>query len=1051
MGTLLDCIKIHGKDLDPARREEIVEKFKKNLRGKFTPAMAGKNALLDVIGELEAEHTAIFKKASKMAPKEVGKFASAQEPKKEPGRKQPEGSRKPLITESQKKRMAEKVAIKKKQIAIEDAKEARGEMRGLIIRRRKKLNLATYKTNAFVNSIEQVTTKKQREVLPFIIEKTGVPKELKRPDLEKTYAKHQKDLEPIADYIQTWFNEGFERMKRLMPDMSAQQIENYVTHIWDLNKKQKQVITNWFTTQNRFLKKRYIATLKEGIKEHSLTPRTLDIGEIIRIHDSVMNRAIENKQFVENLKGLKKDGVPLIARADEAPVNWVLFDHPALRRVMVIPGKPQMGEKVSPELKAILDEMGVAIGRRISPTAWGKPVLKAGEYKSGAPPEVRFQRFMSNKTIAHEIGHHIDTVLDLGDTFLNNYKSELYAVNKSRIEAHKGMKGKYGAAYAESTAEQIAEFFATLFTDAETAAELAPSATADVLERLKQDGVLSKLVDFDFEKKAKNLIEEQLNTMLKLPVKVHPDLVKPMKVVFDSRIEHPAIQAYEVVNGSLKKSILSLSLFHHAALGETGIATMGALKTANIYFNPVKIYNALVRGKFDVYEKIPLAKRAVGSGVQLGATHDIPVSMIQDKLNALARKTKRVFPVNLATKFMATFNQKWDMALWDYLHDSLKLYAFEALESKMNPQKDLKKQRTEIAQFVNDTFGGQNWDMLMVSPKTIQIMTWSLLSADWTTSTMRQALAPTGIGKIHKETVGLRRRLGVYFWIKAAIYFGVGINMLNYTFRKWDEEKNPQYYKDKEMTFWDRTMAGNSLGKRTNLFVGRYEDGSERYIRWGKQFRELAELFFDDTGFSPISATLKKAGSKLAPVIQLVSQITTGMSPSGFKNDDVYGKKGWDKTLGIFKTLAKAPVPFSMRRLLDKDREAHVTDLAFPSSRGMSRYRSIELFKHAITTKDERLLKEIYQDTLQNNLPAFTLFNAAITSLKAQATKEANARLKEIEDIKAEIKKNKDPRQLARLQRKLMSLIKENVDKNIGMRSYETALNYMKQYNLENK
>jgi hypothetical protein len=73
MGTLLDCIKIHGKDLDPARREEIIEKFKKNLRGKFTPAMAGKNALLDVISELEAEHTAIFKKASKMAPKAAAK------------------------------------------------------------------------------------------------------------------------------------------------------------------------------------------------------------------------------------------------------------------------------------------------------------------------------------------------------------------------------------------------------------------------------------------------------------------------------------------------------------------------------------------------------------------------------------------------------------------------------------------------------------------------------------------------------------------------------------------------------------------------------------------------------------------------------------------------------------------------------------------------------------------------------------------------------------------------------------------------------------------
>jgi len=69
-------------------------------------------------------------------------------------------------------------------------------------------------------------------------------------------------------------------MKQHIPDMSASQIENYVTHIWDLNKKQKKEITNWFITQNRFLKKRYIETLKEGIEKFGLKPRTFRLLEI---------------------------------------------------------------------------------------------------------------------------------------------------------------------------------------------------------------------------------------------------------------------------------------------------------------------------------------------------------------------------------------------------------------------------------------------------------------------------------------------------------------------------------------------------------------------------------------------------------------------------------------------------------------------------------------------------------------------------------------------------------------------------------------------------
>jgi len=919
----------------------------------------------------------------------------------------------------------------------------------MIRERRYRLNLATYESNLFINEIERSTSREQREVIPFIIENTDVPKGLNRPDLEKIHAAEKANLAPIARQVKDHFDKGWQKMKESTPDMSAEQIEDYVTHIWDIPKGKKREVTSWFTTQNRFLKKRFIETINEGVEKFGLQPKTLDISEIIRIHDSVMNRVIENNRFVEDLKKLRKDGVPLIERADKAPQDWAYFDHPALRRGLIIPGEAKMGEKVSPELADILAEMGVAIGRRISPVTFGKPTWKAGEYRPGDTPEVRFQRFMSNRTIAHEIGHHLDATLGLGDKFLNKYKTELYEVNRKRIESFAGTDKE---AYAKSTEEQIAEFFAILFTNPDLASKVAPTATADALTRLKGDGIMTKLAGFDFEKNAKNLIEERLDTMVKLPVKVHPDLEAPLKVIFESRMTHPAIQAYETMNGILKKTELSLSLFHHVALGETGIGTMGLPKTLGIYFNPVKIFKAMWRGEYDIYKKEPIARDAIEHGLQVGATSDIPVNMIQTKLNDMARKTRNVLVINKATAFLRTFNEQWDKALWNYLHDTLKLQGYESLCAKMDPTKDIKAQKEEIAQFVNDTFGGQIWDVLMVSPKSLQLMSWFLLSPDWTLSTLRQALAPTGIGTIHKEAgSALRKKMGAHFWIKAGLYFGLGINMLNYMNRKRDEKEHPEYYEGEERGFFDRTMAGNAIGHKTHLFAGRYDDGTERYVRWGKQFRELPEMFFDDTGFSPISATIKKIGGKMAPALQLASSILTGSSLSGFRNDDINGKEGWDKVYGIAKTILKSPFPFSSRTMFDENKEFHATDLAMPSSKGMTRYRSMELFKVAVAKGDERMLKEVYQDTLRNNLPAYTLFNASLAQLKAESTKEYNEGLKSIADIQERAKQVETPLEAARLARIMKRMIKENADRMAGMKLLDAAILNLRKYQILNE
>jgi len=523
-------------------------------------------------------------------------------------------------------------------------------------------------------------------------------------------------------------------------------------------------------------------------------------------------------------------------------------------------------------------------------------------------------------------------------------------------------------------------------------------------------------------------------------VRIHPDLVRPLKAIFEERFDHPVVSAYEAINGIMKKSMLSVSLFHHGALGEVGIALGIPLKAANIYFNPVKIYNALAKGELDIFTKEAIAKDAISSGVQFGATADIPVGRIQKYLDDLARVSKEVPFANRLTKFMADFNSVWDKALWSYLHDTLKLYGYESLVGKLDPKLDAGmtiKSKREIAQFVNDTFGGQNWDTLMVTPKEVQMLTWSLLSADWTVSTTRQALAPTGIGKIYEETKGLRKSVGWKFWARAALYFGLGINSLNVMFRDWDMKENPQYYKDKKYSFMDKTMFGNTLGKKTYLFRGRYSDGTERYIRWGKQFRDFFELLIHP---------IQKIGGKIAPLPQLISQIFTGHSFSGFKNDDVYGKEGLEKTLGIFKTIAKSVLPISTRRFMQENMEFKPLDVVMQSSKGMSRYTAMEYFKKSILEGDEELLRDTYVGALRNNLPAFTMFNSGLSWAQAEISADILEDVKKIEDAKAGLASAVNPRDRERFGKMLARLSREKADKEAGFRLFKAALNKARAY-----
>ena len=284
-------------------------------------------------------------------------------------------------------------------------------------------------------------------------------------------------------------------------------------------------------------------------------------------------------------------------------------------------------------------------------------------------------------------------------------------------------------------------------------------------------------------------------------------------------------------------------------------------------------------------------------------------------------------------------------------------------------------------------------------------MTWFLLSPDWTVSTMRQALAPTGLGSAMKTKEGkkMRAKMGRRFWLKAMLYYGALINTLNYLNRKKDMEDNPDYYPDKEdYGFWDYTMFGNTIGSQTKLFMGRYTDGTEEYLRWGKQFREFIELFYDDTGFNFPKSFFKKVGGKAAPVPQFASQLFTGKTLSGFENYDLRDKEGLEHLWGLGRTIMKTPLPFSTKAALDKNKEWKYTNLFAPSSKGMTARKAGDLMEIALTNNDTEMMRQIFIGCSRNKINGLDIFSGTMGRMKRDYRAEETRSLREADQLEAE-------------------------------------------------
>ncbi len=167
----------------------------------------------------------------------------------------------------------------------------------------------------------------------------------------------------------------------------------------------------------------------------------------------------------------------------------------------------------------------------------------------------------------------------------------------------------------------------------------------------------------------------------------------------------------------------SLSGFHGWALSESYLGNVG-VKGLKDVLNFKKIYDSVKNNDYDIYKKDIVVKQAIKDGLQVGATLDVQRGIAENLINNVGKFLENSIPgfgkpFSMPVKVVSKATELNNKVLWDVIHNNYKINAYELLIQNESKNGNItEEKRKEIAQWVNDSFGGLAWENLGISPST---------------------------------------------------------------------------------------------------------------------------------------------------------------------------------------------------------------------------------------------------------------------------------------------------------------------------------------------
>lgn len=531
---------------------------------------------------------------------------------------------------------------------------------------------------------------------------------------------------------------------------------------------------------------------------------------------------------------------------------------------------------------------------------------------------------------------------------------------------------------------------------------------------------------------------------------LHKDLIKPMEKVFDWSVASDGfVNRLTRVNAIQKGVRLMGSFFHFGSLLES------AFQIGDVRGVAAGI-RSLLPGQKKYRERLlnDIGAEAVKYGLTVAAPGDVGKHIIDQYLEGQWNRHRDVPAPALAKLWGAAHKGAhkvklaWDRALWENLHTTLKLWAWNKVvdrtvarnEKQIASGETTREQiKREAAAFVNDAFGGQNWGYyfrdMAIGPIPFGMRTramraraqLALLAPDWTLSNLRvfgrtagwvAEKLGTGTGVDWGFGAKTMRREAANYMVRSAILATVALQGAQWI---WG---NLMYSKEEKEAL---AKAGKTLALADNdpdikmepLFgvvpalgirTGRDETGAWKYAMPLKQVSEVFRWLIDPTEIG---------GSKLSPLVQILSRQIFDASPGSNFPAPWEGMEFWDSLSMRMQDAVKESLPISLGSYINDGGSTQWMN-TLPHRKGVSKFTATKfLTKFMSAYVSDRGMKDpkgrevaaselldridnILDYAKANNVNFREAFQSALNGVSTLAYGELVAGLNEGDDAKAE-------------------------------------------------
>lgn len=440
---------------------------------------------------------------------------------------------------------------------------------------------------------------------------------------------------------------------------------------------------------------------------------------------------------------------------------------------------------------------------------------------------------------------------------------------------------------------------------------------------------------------------------------IHPDIWRSARQILEAPVAGDLGKAYDAINGFTRANAFAFSLFHDLTLRSAAIGSMARVT------NPL-------RGLVRLFERHPITgERQVfastrGLGKELlqneetvsdAAEHGLKFSYTDSEayqhnartfLERRAAQFRDVPVLGKATRLARDIQQWRQEGLWKNTHDAFKVITYHDLVSKAldrAPQgTDTKAVKEQIASYLNDAYGGQEWQTkFWLDPATRKIVSRFFLAPDWTLSTIRSVpglsdvastareQAPRLAGRetfpTQKEGVsGAGKRLR--FWGAEIAALALATAAAQYAIYKafGDDKKG-----DKPMP-WDNELDQKMRVDVTPLMRkfpwSDLKDPTRHYVNLGKRPQEILNWFTE-----PDKQVLSKSSR---PVAMIFEQVTG--SEGDFKAPWKQDHESFVESIpSRAKAIGTEALPFTFR--------GNQFALSAPVRKGMTKYKAQQAYE----------------------------------------------------------------------------------------------------------